>query len=210
MKIQKSSQLQYLLDIDKILTNDVRFYMDFEQFKSASVPRDLSHKIESFIEEHFDVFNNMNPIKNIDSQYFDSIVSEIRQYFDEKLKSDESNELVSSESQQGTATYSQTLLNGLYDVAASVIAKVKLKFSKPVDSSPPPVQLTILDLLRDLLLTKFKQLQALFFPWSETVIKTNGHPKPEFKNEYYSRYNALNSAYFELKELRLILAVSSY
>lgn len=90
----------------------------------------------------------------------------------------------------------------VYDVVASGVTKVKAKLSKRVYSSSLPVQLTLFDVVQEILVSGFKRLQALFFPWSETVLDAKGHPKPEFKDDYYSRYSALNDAYFELDEFR--------
>ncbi len=103
----------------------------------------------------------------------------------------------------------QTLLDGIYDCGSPVVPKVKKRLSKRFDSSFLPVQLTIFDVVQEILVSGFKRLQAVFFPWSETVVDTKGHPKPEFKDEYYSKYDALNCAYFELDEFRSMLAVSS-
>lgn len=61
----------------------------------------------------------------------------------------------------GATTYSQTLLEGVYDVVASGVAKVKAKFSKRVNSSPPPVQTTIFDLIDRLIFSFQSRLEYL-------------------------------------------------
>jgi hypothetical protein len=196
-----NSQLQVLLDFDKLLTVDVRFYMNFEQFKSASVPRDLSHKIEDFIEEHYDVFNGMKPIKPIDSQGFDSLVSEIRQYFDSKLKAGELAQLSpdSSVDLQGAAIDSvqvteqftakgfiQTSIDFISDFfQASVFdgsfKKPKSKKSPISAPSSVPIQLTLFELLQPHAIEQFNKMQALLQAYLKDVAELKNPQSRLFK-----------------------------
>lgn len=71
-------------------------------------------------------------------------------------------ERISPAASPETATYSQTLLDGIYDLVAPVVTKVKAKFSKPVDDSPPPIQITLFDLLKPFAKAQYEKMQALF------------------------------------------------
>lgn len=75
--------------------------------------------------------------------------------------------LVSPAATLGAATsnFSQTLLDGVYDVVAPVVQKVKARVKKFVDSSPP-VQLSIFDVLRDWAKAHAAKLQRDYFRWS--------------------------------------------
>lgn len=67
------------------------------------------------------------------------------------------------------ATHSQTLLDGVYDVVASGVAKVKAKFSKRVDDSSPSVQITLFELLRPFAKAQYEKMQALFRLYSKDL-----------------------------------------